>query len=106
LTESIVFPHRDKPKPATMELSRAKPKSLREQIVRKQQVLWSEWEKTERYHRKMGQWMGEAEAEKMLHTMCTNSRVVGVIQKIRGTRPDSSVTDPIRSRHRIKSEHS
>lgn len=54
----------------------------------------------------MGQWMGEAEAEKMLHTMCTNSRVVGVIQKIRGSRPESSVVGTIRKRQRIKSEQS
>lgn len=36
VTESIVFPFSDKPKPTTMELSRAKPKSLREQIIKKQ----------------------------------------------------------------------
>jgi hypothetical protein len=31
--------------------------------------------------------MGESEAEKMIQTMCPNSRLVGVIQKIRSSRP-------------------
>jgi uncharacterized protein YifE (UPF0438 family) len=101
VTESILFPF---PKAATLGLSRTKPMSLREQIVKKQRVLWSEWEKTERYHQKMGQWMGEAEAEKMLHTMCPNSRVVGVIQKIRSTRPESCRMDDLKNRKRIKSD--
>jgi hypothetical protein len=51
----------------------------------------------------MGQWMGEEEAEKMLKTMCPNSRVVGVIQKIRSSRPESS-REQMRKRKRIKSE--
>jgi hypothetical protein len=40
VTESIVFPEAEKGR-ATVELSRSKPMTLREQIIRKQRVLWS-----------------------------------------------------------------
>jgi len=41
VTESIIFPFAEKSKAATIELSRSKPMTLREQIIKKQQVLWN-----------------------------------------------------------------
>lgn len=39
----------------------------------------------------------------MVRTMCPNSRVVDVIQKIRSSRPSTCRTDDPRNRMRIKS---
>lgn len=47
--------------------------------------------------------MGYEEAEKVVKMMCPNSRVVGVIQKIRSSRPSTCRLDDPSNRARIKS---